>query len=787
MVVFAQVPPPEHGQSRMVKLALQALRADGQSFDVHHVNARVSETLEEIGEGSLRKVFLIIGYLFQAIILRFKLSNPVLYYVPGPAKWSAVIRDWFVLAILRMVYRRVVFHWHAIGQGEWANGSERVSLPGSPKIDFLARKLSRFVLEEPHTSLGVSEVSVRDASAVGSLHSLVVCNGVEDPCPGFVEDLAVSRDRAYQELKNSPQPLFRILFLSHGTEEKGLFDAIDAIGSLLPEGGKEWRYQVTLAGGVSSTLTEQFEEEVEKLKGVGGERLELEVLGYLGEEEKAAAYASHEIFLSPSRWESFGLTTVEAMAHGMCIVASASDGVRGVLPKGYRYLTPPGDCQAFSQSLRSCCEDLREGKTGGVGKQLRSRFLEYFQLDAFSENLRRALKTTCGSVAGGQVRMKELASSRAANKQIPISVYLADQNPGYDRSYGISRMSDIVLRALYKTAKVTLTVIVSKTSQRAPEGVARTLQLPWGTRRKLVRFVTDHFHPLVSVGRGSGVVNYFPKGYLPFLSGLCSPSVVTIHDTIIQYDKDHYPKWRSRFEYGYWALMLKHTLRNADWVLTVSESSKKQILMFMERHDIPDKKITVTYEPCAYDDIPQPESPEKEDYVIHLSSVEPHKGTSRLVRWWKENETAGREVPPLHLIGAVPEEVKEMIKETESIVKRPFLTEEELQRAYRGARALILPSEIEGFGLPALEAYYLGTPVCFVKGTSVEEVLSVATKKGGMLLSDPDSLIGALDEVLQMSPEEVRRCGHRLREVYSLVAVSERMLKVFREVSRQYS
>ena len=110
IVVFAQVPPPEHGQSRMVKLALQALRADEKSFDVHHVNARLSETLEEIGENSLRKGVLIAGYLLQAIRLRGKLSQPVLYYVPGPVKWSAVIRDWFVLAVIRRFYCRVVFH-----------------------------------------------------------------------------------------------------------------------------------------------------------------------------------------------------------------------------------------------------------------------------------------------------------------------------------------------------------------------------------------------------------------------------------------------------------------------------------------------------------------------------------------------------------------------------------------------------------------------------------------------------------------------------------------------------
>ena len=136
---------------------------------------------------------------------------------------------------------------------------------------------------------------------------------------------------------------------------------------------------------------------------------------------------------------------------------------------------------------------------------------------------------------------------------------------------------------------------------------------------------------------------------------------MTIHDTIIQYDEDHYPKWRSRWEYGYWARALKHTLRNADSILTVSESSEAQIRPSWMRHRIPSKEITVTYEPCAYEELPQPVETEKENYVIHLASVEPHKRTAHLIRWWHEAESTGRNLPTLHLIGNVPPEVAPLL------------------------------------------------------------------------------------------------------------------------------
>ena len=343
-------------------------------------------------------------------------------------------------------------------------------------------------------------------------------------------------------------------------------------------------------------------------------------------------------------------------------------------------------------------------------------------------------------------------------------------------------MSQVVLEALQAWGRVQIETITSRTSQQAPAGVESTRILPWGTRRKWIRFLTDHFHPLFLRRASVSDVYYFPKGYLPLLSFYCRPSVVTIHDTIIQYDEDHYPEWRHPWEYAYWSKMLKHTLLNADRIMTVSESSKAQIERFMARHSIRSKPIIVTYEPCLYESLEQPVEPRKENYVIHLASSEPHKRTAHLIRWWHEAESQGRSLPMLHLIGSVPPEVAPLLASSCSIMKRPFLEDAALQAAYTAARALILPSEIEGFGLPALEAYYLGTPVCFVRGTSVEEVLGVATCKGGFSLDQPESLFSALAEVMRMSPGEVRECGLKLREVYAAEKVVERMMAVFHEV-----
>jgi glycosyltransferase involved in cell wall biosynthesis len=843
IVVFAQVPPPEHGQSRMVKLALEALRARPDLFEVHHVNSRFSNSLDEIGESSIGKFLVAFRYLYEALHIRFRTNDPLLYYVPGPVKRSAVMRDWILLGVLRLFYPRVVFHWHAIGHGEWAHGSERLKMEGPPGLDRVARRISALVLRRPYASIAVSENSRKDDVVLGSLASYVICNGIADPCPEFDAHTEALRRSRQQEMRDHQAPDFRILFLSHGTQEKGITDGLESIGRLMEQCDAGWRVDATFAGGVSDNARAAFDALRESLLRKWSGRLRIIEDGYVSGDEKKARYLANDLFLAPSRWESFGLTVIEAMAHGLPIVAAASDGVEGVLPDGHPYLAAVQDHIGLGDKLHACCQALIDGKGFEEGRRLRDHYLERYQIKDFAGNLTKTfqelgktaadaspaadalerrpcleehdksvvppqseaplhplIQNSSSSSSSSSTSMFDVHPPPSSSSQhfsvsdfqhlpppspISLSIYLADQNPGHDRSYGISRMTQVVLEALQATGRVEIGTISSITSQQAPEGVGNAKILPWGTRRKWVRLMTDHLHPLF-VGGGHGGqkadVHYFPKGYLPYFSGTRTPSVVTIHDTIIQHDQDCYPNWRKRWEYRYWARILKHTLHNAHRIITVSQTSKRQIEAFMERHGIPAKEITVTYEPCLYESIPQPVSEAKENFVIHLASCEPHKRTAHLIRWWLAAEARGQQLPTLHLIGSVPPEVMPLLASSRSIVKRPFLDEAALQDAYLKASALILPSEVEGFGLPALEAYYLGTPVCYVEGTSVEEILSVATHKGGFNLQDPQSLFKALEQVMSMSADEVQACGLQLRQTYSAQKVANRMLEVFEEV-----
>jgi glycosyltransferase involved in cell wall biosynthesis len=363
-----------------------------------------------------------------------------------------------------------------------------------------------------------------------------------------------------------------------------------------------------------------------------------------------------------------------------------------------------------------------------------------------------------------------------------ITVYLADQNPQRDRTQGVTTYTRAVLSGLAKIPDLSIHTIVSRSSYAfAAPGVTQTT-LPWITSNQLLRLLTDQGHALFR-GNHQADVWYYPKGYLPFFLPARRRVVGTVHDTILQYYADNHPDYRSRLDYAYWLGMMRRSIKRFDHVITDSFNSKRQIENLCARYNIRTPPITVAY---AAVEMPRGISGSfpKQDYICHFASSAPHKNTEKVVNLWLDLTARKSDTPKwLYLLGRDAELFKKY--ESSSRVRCVgFTPNDKMREMLSAARAVVMGSSIEGFGLPVLEAYLMGTPACFVRGTACEEVVAAFTRKGAFDLNDSESFQHALGEALNMSNEEMKAIQQGIADFYSIDRVSGAVAAVMKEVNK---
>ncbi|HOD18650.1 MAG TPA: glycosyltransferase family 1 protein [Candidatus Fermentibacter daniensis] len=130
---------------------------------------------------------------------------------------------------------------------------------------------------------------------------------------------------------------------------------------------------------------------------------------------------------------------------------------------------------------------------------------------------------------------------------------------------------------------------------------------------------------------------------------------------------------------------------------------------------------------------------ERQGFLLHVGNFVPRKNIPMLIE--ARARAAGRGFSlPLVLAGAGG--WKEPGMEAGGVTVLREVSDETLLSLYRGARALLLPSEYEGLGLPALEAMACGCGVVAADSTALPETLAGC----GLLLPphDPDAWADAM-------------------------------------------
>lgn len=124
-------------------------------------------------------------------------------------------------------------------------------------------------------------------------------------------------------------------------------------------------------------------------------------------------------------------------------------------------------------------------------------------------------------------------------------------------------------------------------------------------------------------------------------------------------------------------------------------------------------------------------------YFVTVGTIEPRKNHLLLLNLWRRlaSEQA-TEVPKLHIVGRrgwLNDGTTDLLDRCPAlqahVIEHNSMGDEELRRMMQGAVAMLLPSFVEGFCLPALEARVLGVPVvssgfpCDELGTGARDMI----------------------------------------------------------------
>ncbi len=231
--------------------------------------------------------------------------------------------------------------------------------------------------------------------------------------------------------------------------------------------------------------------------------------------------------------------------------------------------------------------------------------------------------------------------------------------------------------------------------------------------------------------------------------------VMTIHDlSFIKYPA--YASWIVRNTYYQ---RLKQCLQWTDLVLTVSESSKRDIVEYL---DVAPKRIYITPQASRYSwgylnqnlkeklaksssyDFSQP-------YLLFVSTIEPRKNILNLLQAFNYLKSQAKIEHRLVLIGQKGLEYKSIFAAIEASPWREYihhldyLSDELVALFYSEADLFVYPSYYEGFGLPVLEAMSLGAPVVAANTSSLPEVAGDAA-----LLVDPKDWQALADAIMKI-------------------------------------
>jgi glycosyltransferase involved in cell wall biosynthesis len=315
-----------------------------------------------------------------------------------------------------------------------------------------------------------------------------------------------------------------------------------------------------------------------------------------------------------------------------------------------------------------------------------------------------------------------------------------------DEAGGAGRYAHELVPALLEAEpELRLTVFVNRDAPAALAAAEWASEVDWV--RLPTRF-SNRTHlpgqafvlPVAAARRRLDVVHSLANGGPPVTMG--TRRVVTLLDLIWLHQGD---AWGTRSAVRTMALLTRISARTAHRVITISESARSDLV---RSFGLPEEKIDVTPLGVRPPDAPPQKTSGGRAIVLCVAQKRPYKNLPTLIR---AVAALDEESPVLVLPGAPTEHEAELralagrLGVSDRVRFPAWVSADELEALYAEATCFVLPSLIEGFGLPVLEAMARGVPVACSDRPALPEVAGEAA-----LLFDPTDQNAVTDAVRRL-------------------------------------
>ena len=348
ILYYIQLPPPIYGVTLVNKQVFES-EIINKSVKKELIKVNFSKTLTDLKKINLKKIVVLISLWFKLLYKLIKFRPKYVYYTLPPTGigFYKELPNIFILKLLKV---KPIFHLHGKG------------IAGKVTTNF-QKRLYRYCFSDAviiHLSKGLYELEFRNI-VPRNTNFFAVANGVET-----VNVSPAKKKSTFVEL----------LFLSNLQESKGFFMLLEVLAKVVL---RFPNIRLNIIGGFrdenSKVKFENFvrTNKLDKFIKFWGPKYDL---------YKHQIISNCDILIHPSFNDAFPLVILEAMQHGLAIIASDQGAIPEIIKPEFGCVFPTGEKEKllfYVEKLISDKEKRKEMQVNSKNEFFKNYTLEHFE------------------------------------------------------------------------------------------------------------------------------------------------------------------------------------------------------------------------------------------------------------------------------------------------------------------------------------------------------------------------------------------------------------------------